>query len=252
MAGGGGNELGAAEALARGTVISEQRLAPEAGCCVARLTGSPSAADANSALQIALHSASNLERTQVEWTIAEAHGPQLDQPALATPPSRAAAMALLTPACLVVVCMFVILHRGDRLFHWMHRCLFSGLHFYLPPSDQTIRTPLPRGAMLSHLSSKARKRLAKRAGLAAGSLGPTAATGSESVDLTLVAISPNMFIAAGSNSFVQLHTYISVHLALIALVLVEQTWVCANTHNTIKVRSVGAEANVGLWLAACR
>ena len=146
-------------------------------------------------------------------------------------------MALLTPACLLVVCTFVVLHKCDALFHWMHRIVFSGLTFYLPPSDDTIRALLPRAplaALASQLTSKARKRLAKRAGINPAMLAPGTASGDDRVDLTLAAVSSNLFVSAGSSSFHTFHVYVSVHLALLALVFVEQAFVCYGISNVVR------------------
>lgn len=147
-----------------------------------------------------------------------------------------AAMALMPTACLIVVCVFALLRQCDEMWHWIHRALFTGLTFYIPPSDATIQALLPRGAV-SHLSSKTRKRLAKRAGMAPGSLKPLSSLStapSESFDLTWASIPRSAFVKAGNSSFAELRNYLGVHLALLMLVFVEQSWVCYHTTNSTR------------------
>jgi hypothetical protein len=140
-------------------------------------------------------------------------------------------MALLTIPMLIVVCGFVFLRTGDMYLHWLHKLVFSRLTFYHWPSDETVRRLLPRGGPLasvaSTLPSKVRKRLAKRAGVDPSVLSPAAhANDGAPVELTVASISDSLFVGLQSDRFEQFRFYVGVHIALLALVFVEQGWIC--------------------------
>ncbi len=148
-------------------------------------------------------------------------------------------MAVLTPSGLLVIILFMFARSFDSVWSVLHRFLFSHLHFYLWPSDHAIRSLLPKSsiASLAVLPSKVRKRLAKRAGLAADAFSMAntmaAASGSESVQLQLATISTNLFAKAGSSTWQQLHSYCALQFLLVLCVFVEQGWICYRTTNNV-------------------
>lgn len=132
-------------------------------------------------------------------------------------------MALLTPACLALVVIFVPLYQLNHTFHLFHKLLFHRLLFYQPPSDSTIRSHLPPIVTGGEsLSTKERKRLAKRI---------HHHSTPDHVDLPIHAITAHIF--EPHERFIQLQGFIGLNLLVCALVFIEQSWICAKTQNNV-------------------
>ena len=122
-------------------------------------------------------------------------------------------MSLFSPACLALLLLFVPLYQLNHTFQFVHKLLFRGLLFYLPPSDKDVFSKMKPST--SQLSTKARKRMHQQQQQAANT---------EHVELQVSAIDGQIYSQQGR--FQQLQGFISVNAIVVVLIIFEQIWTC--------------------------